>query len=124
MVPVSYLIRYDIALQNATATLLQKKTNTFGKFRQTFLLRNVKILLQNPTVITKCDAYSKMRRYNVLLNQLQVKPNTSSLYETEFNCLMGHKNRNSDREQCSEAYSKPIQTLLLTISATSSILDI
>ena len=75
-------------------------------------------------VITKCDAYSKMRRYNILLNQLQAKPITSSLSDIEFNCLMDHKRRNSDRGKCSEACSEPIQTLLLTIFAEISILDI
>ena len=124
MIPVSYLILYDIALQKATAILLQKKTNICEKILHRFSLQNVKILLQNPTVITKCDAYSQMRLYSVLLNQLQGKPITYSLYGIEFNCLMNHKRRNSDHEQYSEAYSEPIQTLLLTIFLEISILDI
>ena len=46
----------QILLQNATAILLQ---NASG-----FLLQNATVLLQNATVITKCDVYNKLRQYN------------------------------------------------------------
>ena len=46
-VAVSYLIRYDSLLQNASG----------------FLLQNATILLQNATVITTCDVYYKLRQY-------------------------------------------------------------
>ena len=62
-VTVSYLIHYDslleniaaILLQNATAILLQNATEVYYKMRP--LLQIATILLQNPTVITKCDVY-------------------------------------------------------------------
>ena len=68
-VTVSYLIRYDSLLQNATAILLQNATEVYYKMRQVFyykmrqLLQNATILLQNATVITKCDVYYKLRQY-------------------------------------------------------------
>ena len=59
-------------LQNATAILLQNATEVYYKMRQVFyykmrqLLQNATILLQNATVITKCDIYYKLRQYNQL----------------------------------------------------------
>ena len=68
-VAVSYLIRYDSLLQNVTANLLQNATEVYYKMRQAFyykmpqfyykmrqLLQIATILLQNTTVITKCDS--------------------------------------------------------------------
>ena len=58
-VTISYLIRYesllenatDILLQNATAILLPNATEVYCKMRQVFLLQNATALLQNATVI-------------------------------------------------------------------------
>ena len=57
-------------LQNATAILLQNATRVYYKMRQVFYykmrqsLKIAMILLQNATVITKCDVYYKLRQYN------------------------------------------------------------
>ena len=51
---LSYKMR-QMLLQNATAILLQ---NASG-----FLLQNATVLLENATVITKCDVYYKLRQY-------------------------------------------------------------
>ena len=61
----------QILLQNATAILLQNATEVYYKMRQGFyyklrqLLQNATILLQNTTVITKCDVYHKLRQYKL-----------------------------------------------------------
>ena len=53
----------QILLQNATAILLQNATEIYCKMRQDLyykmrqLLQIATILLQNTTVITKCDVY-------------------------------------------------------------------
>ena len=67
-VTVLYLIRYDSLLQNATISLLQNATKIYYKMRQVFyymrqLLQIGKTLLQNATIITKCNAYYKLRQY-------------------------------------------------------------
>ena len=60
-VMVSYLIRYDSLLQNATDTLLQNATEVYYKIRQDFhyQLRQFYYkmwqLLQNAKFITNCD---------------------------------------------------------------------
>ena len=72
----------QILLQNATAILLQNATEVYYKIRQIFyykmrqfyykmrqLLQIATILLQNETVITKCDVYYGLRQYS------QVKEN-------------------------------------------------
>ena len=65
------MIRYGNLLQNATAVLLKNATEISYKMRQVFyfkmrqLLQNVTILLQNTTVITKCDVYYKLRQYRL-----------------------------------------------------------
>ena len=77
-VTVSYLIHYDSLLQNATDVLLQNATEVYYKMRQVFyykmqqfyykirqLLQIVTTLLQNATVITKCDVYYNLRQYAV-----------------------------------------------------------
>ena len=53
-VTVSYLIRYDSLLQNATAILLQNATEVYYKMRQVFYYK-MRQLLQNATFITNCD---------------------------------------------------------------------
>ena len=67
-VTVLYLIRYDSLLQNATISLLQNTTKIYYKMRQVFyymrhLLQIGKTLLQNATIITKCNVYYKLRQY-------------------------------------------------------------
>ena len=52
---VNYYKMQQILLQNATAILLQ---NASG-----FLVQNATVLLQNATVITKCDVYCILRQY-------------------------------------------------------------
>ena len=76
-VTISYFIRYDILLKNATdvitkcniylitkcyRSILQK---VWGYLLQnaTVLLQNVTVLLQNATGITKCDVYYKLWQY-------------------------------------------------------------
>ena len=63
-VTVSYLIRYDSLLQNATDVITKCATYFITKCKRRllqnaagFLLQNVTVLLQNVTVITKCDDY-------------------------------------------------------------------
>ena len=53
-VTIWYLIRYDGLLQNAT--------EVYYKMQQ--LVQIATTLLQNATVITKCDVYYKLRQYN------------------------------------------------------------
>ena len=66
----------QILLQNTTAILLQNATEVYCKIRQVFyykiqqfyykmreLLQIATVLLQNATVITKCDVYYKLRQY-------------------------------------------------------------
>ena len=78
----------QVLWQNATAILLQNVTEVYHKMHQVFyykmdkvfyykmqqfyykmwqLLQNVMILLQNATVITKCDVYYKLWQYIHLL---------------------------------------------------------
>ena len=68
-VTVLYLIRYDSLLQNATISLSQNATKIYYKMRQVFyymrqLLQIGKTLLQNATIITKCNVYYKLRQYS------------------------------------------------------------
>ena len=57
-------------LQNATAILLQNAREVYYKMCQVFyykmrqLLQIATTLLQNATVITKCDVYYKLRQYS------------------------------------------------------------
>ena len=70
-VTVSYLIRYDSLLQNATDVttkcdnyFITKCDRTLLENASGFLLQNAAVLLQNATVITKCDDFSyKLRQY-------------------------------------------------------------
>ena len=58
----------QILLQNATTVLVQNATEIYYKTRQVFyckmrqLLQIATILLQNATVVTKCDVYYKLRQ--------------------------------------------------------------
>ena len=54
----SYYKMRQILLQNTTATLLQNAIKVYYKMGQ--LLQIATILLQNATVITKCDIYYKL----------------------------------------------------------------
>ena len=67
-VTVSYLIHYDSLLQNATVFITECGRYFITKCDKSllqnvsgFVLQNVIILLQNATVITKCDVYYKLR---------------------------------------------------------------
>ena len=79
---VSYLVHYDIFLQNAADIItkygksLLRNASAFLLQNVTVLLRNLTVLLQNVTVITKrndfvtkCDVYYKMRQCNVRVIQ-------------------------------------------------------
>ena len=69
-VTVSYLIRHNsklrqMLLQNAIATLLQNATEVYNKMRHFHykmrqFAENAVILLQNATLITKCNFYYKL----------------------------------------------------------------
>ena len=67
-VVVSYLIRYDSLLQNATEVHYKIRQAFYYKMRQLYykmrhLLQIATILLENTTVIAKCDIYYKLREY-------------------------------------------------------------
>ena len=77
----------QILLQNATSLLSQNATEVYYKMRQGFcykmrqfyykiwqLLQNGAILLQNATVITKCDGYYKLRQCTYIL-EVEAKNN-------------------------------------------------
>ena len=79
-VTVSYLIRYDSLLQNATAILLQNATEVYYKMRQVFyykmrqfyykmrqLLQKATILLQNATFVTNYDRTTTYNRFSTFL---------------------------------------------------------
>ena len=86
------MIHYDSLLQNATAILLQNATEVYYKMRQAFyykmrqfyykmrqLSQIATILLQDATVITKCDVYYKLRQY--------IEHVSSSSFKTFSNAL-------------------------------------
>ena len=62
VVMLSYLIRYDSLLQNATAILLQNVAEVYYKMCQVFYYKmrqfyyKMRQLLQNATFITNCDS--------------------------------------------------------------------
>ena len=77
-VTVSYLTHHDSLLQNPVDIITKCDSYFINKMRQLFyykmpqvyykmrqLLQIAKILLQNATVTTKCDAYYKLRQYTV-----------------------------------------------------------
>ena len=64
------MINYDTLLQNATDIITKCDSYFITKCDRSllqnasgFLLQNATILLQNATVITKCDVYYKLRQY-------------------------------------------------------------
>ena len=60
---VSYLIRYDSLLQNATNVITKCDSYFITKCDRSLLQNASGFLLQNATVITKCDVYYKLRQY-------------------------------------------------------------
>ena len=60
----------QMLIQNATAIWLQNTTEVYYKMLKFFyykmrqLLQIATTLLQNATVITKCDVYYKLRQYS------------------------------------------------------------
>ena len=74
-VTVSYLIRYDSLLQNAADVItkcgsyfITKCDRSLLQNASDFLIQNATVLLQNATVITKCDVHYKLLQYNLRLN--------------------------------------------------------
>ena len=57
------MIRYDNLLQNAT-DLITKCDRSLLQNPSGFLLKSATVLLQNTTVVTKCDVCYKLRQYN------------------------------------------------------------
>ena len=77
---VSYLIRYDILLQNATDIITKcdsyfvtKCDRSLSQNAIGYLLQNATILLENTAVITKYDVYYKLRQYNDFLQSFCIK---------------------------------------------------
>ena len=69
-VTVSDLIRHNSLLQNAT-DVITKCDRYFITKRDRNLLQNTSgYLLQNATVITKCDVYYKLRQYKEHLKKI------------------------------------------------------
>ena len=69
-VAVSYLVRYDSLLQNATGIItkydryfITKCYRSLLKNASGLLLQNATVSLQNAAVITNCDVYYKLRQY-------------------------------------------------------------
>ena len=81
------MIDYDSLLQNATDIIIKCDSyfikncdrsllqNASGSFLQnaTVLLQDAVILLQNVTVITKCDVYYELRQYTVFIRHAGTK---------------------------------------------------
>ena len=70
-VTVCYLIHYDTLLQNTTDVITKRDSyfitqcdRSLSQNASGFLLQNAIVLLQNVTVITKCDVYCKLRQHN------------------------------------------------------------
>ena len=75
---VYYKMR-QMLLQNVTAILLQNATEVYYKMRQ--LLQNATILLQNATVITKCDIYYKLLRTLEAIEYVKKYPTFQEKYK-------------------------------------------
>ena len=65
------MIRYDSLLQNATDLITKCDSYFITKCERSllqnpsgFLLQSATVLLQNATVVTKCEVYYKLRQYN------------------------------------------------------------
>ena len=63
------MIHYDTFLQNATGIITKCESYPIKKCDRDFLQNASGFLLQNVTVITKCDVYYKLRQYSYLLNE-------------------------------------------------------
>ena len=73
----------QILLHNATEAYYKMRQVFYYKIRQYYykmrqLLENATILLQNETVITKCDVYHKLRQYTTLFFQEKLSLKYSS----------------------------------------------
>ena len=73
----------QILLQNATEAYYKMRQVFYYKIRQYYykmrqLLENATILLQNETVIAKCDVYYKLRQYANLFFQEKLSLEYSS----------------------------------------------
>ena len=72
MLKVSYLVHYDILLQNATDILLQTATKIYCKMRQVFYYKmpqfyyKMRQLLQNTSILMATD---KVRNQKSVLEQ-------------------------------------------------------
>ena len=66
----SYLINCDTLLQNATDIITKCDSYFITKCVRFFITNIATVLLQNATVITKCDVYYKLRQYNRLCNKI------------------------------------------------------
>ena len=67
-VTVSYLIQYDSLLQNSTDIVTKCNSYFITKCYRSLLENASGFLLQNATVLTKCDVYYKFRQYNYSLS--------------------------------------------------------
>ena len=65
---LSYKMRQILLSQNTNAILLQSGTKFYYQMRQVFLLQNATVLLQNVTVITKCDSLITNKLQRLLQN--------------------------------------------------------
>ena len=69
---VSNFVHYNTLLQNATdikcdSYFITKYEKSLLQNTSASLLENATVLLQNTTVITKCDVYYKTRWYKLLM---------------------------------------------------------
>ena len=102
-VTVSDLIRYDSLLQNATDVITKCDSYFITKCDKSllqnalgFLLQNAKVLLQNATVIRKCDVYYKLRQYKHAARMQKIWAFETILKRDEsFKCLSNQPNSNS-----------------------------
>ena len=60
---VSYLVHFEAVLHNARY-IITKYDNTLSQNASGFSLQNTTVLLQNATVIAKCNVYYKMHWLN------------------------------------------------------------
>ena len=74
----------QILLQNATVILLQIATGVYYKMRQSFLLQNETILLQNATFITNCASTPLYKPESSFANTFQDFPKTVTFMFLKF----------------------------------------
>ena len=102
-------------LQNVTAILLQ---NASG-----FLLQNATVLIQNATVVTKCNVYSKLRRYTehqALIRQgLDQQCDSLTLVKTDVQELKESLSfTQNDKYQSFLNINEKVQSLKIELSST------